>query len=449
VASKTVYHRLPSADAAFLHMDRPTNLMVINFVMLFDERLDEERLRAVISARLLERYPRFRQLVVKGRPPLRGPSFVEDPRFELDRHVHRRELPAPGDDAALRGLVSDLVTSPLEHSRPLWGMHLLDRPGGGCALVVRIHHCIVDGIALAQLMLSLADATPDAPADGPAAEDTLVAARTSHVQAYRRGERTRGTLAGGARNAQALAKLLFTLPDARTALRGRLGTAKRVAWTERLDLALVKRTARAQGASVNDVLLAAVCGALRRHLLEHGGPPRAIRTLVPFNLRPLEEPIPRELGNRFGLVFLALPVDVGGRRERLVELSRRMAAIKRSREGPVSYAILKAMGRTPRRLESRIVDIFTAKASAMTTNVPGPREQVYMAGTRVRAVLVWAPVSGSVGMTVSIFSYHDGVTIGLLVDASLVPEPQAIACCVEDELAELARLEPRVGNGRQ
>jgi diacylglycerol O-acyltransferase / wax synthase len=448
VASKIVYHRLPSADAAFLHMDRPTNQMVINFVMLFDERLDEQRLRAVISTRLLERYPRFRQRVVKRRPPLRGPAFVEDPHFELDHHVRHHELSAAGDDA-LRELVSDLVTSPLEHSRPLWAMYLLKRPGGGSALVVRIHHCIVDGIALAQLMLSLTDATPDAPPDAPVRVDALVAAHSSHVRASRRGERARGTLAGAAANAQALAKLLFTLPDARTALRGELASAKRVAWTGRLDLALVKATARAQGASVNDVLLAACCGALRRHLLERGERPRAIRTLVPFNLRPLEEPIPRDLGNRFGLVFLKLPVDIGSRRECLQELTRRMAAIKGSREGPVSYAILKAMGLTPPRVESRIVDIFTAKASAMTTNVPGPREQVYMAGTRLSTVLVWAPVSGSVGMTVSIFSYHDGVTIGLLVDAALVPEPQVIAHHAEAELAELARLAPMAGSGRR
>ncbi|MFI5010209.1 MAG: WS/DGAT domain-containing protein, partial [Solirubrobacterales bacterium] len=254
--------------------------------------------------------------------------------------------------------------------------------------------------------------------------------------------RVRGRAAGAAANARALAKLLFTPPDARTALRGRLGVPKRVAWTGRLDLALVKATARAQGASVNDVLLAAVSGALRRHLRERGERPRAVRTLVPFNLRPLEEPIPRALGNRFGLVFLTLPVDVAGTRERLRELGRRMAAIKDSREGPVSFAILQGIGMTPRRVERRIVDIFTAKASAMTTNVPGPREVVYMAGAPLRAVLVWAPVSGSVGITVSIFSYHDGVTIGLLVDAGLVLDPQTIARDTELELADLAQLEP-------
>jgi diacylglycerol O-acyltransferase len=444
---ETGHNRLPSADVAFLHMDRPTNLMVINFVMLFDERLDWERLRAVIYTRLVERYPRFHQLVVEGRGPLGGlgrggPSLAEDPNFDLARHLHHRELPS--GEEALQELVGELIASPLAREKPLWDMYLCNRAGGGCALLVRIHHSIVDGIALAQVMLSLTDATPGALADAPPEPDRLVAARSSHVRAYRRGERALGRAAGAAANARALAKLLLTPPDAHTALRGELGVAKRVAWTGRLELAQVKATARAQGASVNDVLLAALSGALHHHLRERGERPRAIRTLVPFNLRPLEEPIPRELGNRFGLVFLTLPVDVAGPRERLRELTRRMAAIKRSREGLVSYAILRGIGLTPRRVERRIIDIFTAKASAMTTNVPGPREPVYLAGTPLRAVLVWAPVSGSVGMTVSIFSYHDGVTIGLLADAGLVPDPQAIVAQAELELQALAGLEPVV-----
>jgi diacylglycerol O-acyltransferase / wax synthase len=439
VGIEKAHQRLPSADVAFLHMDRPTNLMVINFVMLFDERLDAARLRAVIHTRLVTRYPRFRQLVADGLGRVSRPSLIEDPKFDLDRHLHRRELP-PSDEA-LQELVSELVAYPLPREKPLWDMHLIDRRGK-CALVVRIHHCLVDGIALAQVMLSLTDATPGAPADAPAELDRLIAARTSHVRAYRRGERVLGAAAGAAANARALAKLLLTPPDTRTALRGRLSVGKQVAWTGRLDLAQVKATARAQDASVNDVLLSAITGALRRHLREAGEQPRAVRTLVPFNLRPLEEPIPRELGNRFGLVFLTLPVDVAGTGERLRELSRRMAAIKSSREGPVSHAILKGIGLTPRRVERRIIDIFTAKASAMTTNVPGPREPVYLAGTPLHAVLVWAPVSGSVGMTVSIFSYHDGVTIGLLTDAGLVPEPQRITRYAEEELAALAELQP-------
>jgi diacylglycerol O-acyltransferase len=440
MGSEAVQSRLPSADVAFLRMDRPTNLMVINFVMLFDERMEVQRLRAVIDARLVQRYPRFRQRIIEGANA--RPHLSDDPQFELDRHLHRNSLLEPDEDSTLQALLSDLIATPLDRGKPLWEMHLLDRPNGSSVLLVRIHHCIVDGICLAQVMLSLTDATPDAPADAALWQDSLIAARSSHVRAYRRNERIRGTAAGAAAGARALAKLLFIPPDNRTALRGRLGVPKRVGWTGRLDLAQVKATARAQKASVNDVLLAAVSGALHRYLRDRGERPRAVRTLVPFNLRPLGEPIPRELGNRFGLVFLTLPVDLADPSARLQELSRRMVAIKSSREGPISYAILKAIGLTPRRVERRIVDIFTAKASAMTTNVPGPREIVYMAGTRLSGVLVWAPVSGSVGMTVSIFSYYDSVTIGLLVDAGLIGDPQSIARYAELELAELAALEP-------
>ncbi|HEY7951685.1 MAG TPA: wax ester/triacylglycerol synthase family O-acyltransferase [Solirubrobacteraceae bacterium] len=444
-----LHHRLPSADAAWLHMDRPTNLMVINSVMLFEERVDEARLREVIRERLVERYPRFHARVVESRLPLLGPSFEDDPHFDLDRHLHRLGLPAPADEAALRELVGDLIASPLDHAKPLWDMYMIDRPGGGCALIVRMHHCIADGIALARVMLSLTDTESESGVQPADTNTTRTSARGILAGLAQEGLKTVThpahalDLAGSlSADAQALAKLLFSPADAHTALRGELGVARRVAWTGQMELAAVKAIAHAQGATVNDVLLAAVSGALRRHLQGRGEEPQAIRTFVPFNLRPLDEPIPRELGNRFGLVFLTLPVDIGGRRARLEELKRRMAAIKRSPEGPISYAILEAVGLTPPQLESRIVDIFTAKASAVMTNVPGPREVVYLAGTPVRAVLVWAPTSGSVGMSVSIFSYRGEVTVGLLVDAGLVPDPQRIARHTEQELAALGRLKP-------
>jgi WS/DGAT/MGAT family acyltransferase len=486
MTTETAHHPLPSADAAWLHMDRPTNLMVINSVMLFDEPLDQARLREVLRTRLVAPYPRFRQRVTESRlAPLRGPAFADDPHHDLDRHLHRRGLPAPGDEAALQALIGDLIATPLDHAKPLWDMYLLDRPGGGSALLVRMHHCIADGIALARVLLSLTDtapagadaATTPTPPGEPVRESVrgpiggALAAATAPVAA---AAGSAGTLAGAtgravshivhegfetlahpahareladrvAADAQALAKLLFTPADTHTALRGELGVARKVAWTQRLDLQQVKSTAHNQGATVNDVLLASVSGALRRHLREHGEQPHEIRTFVPFNLRPLDRPIPSELGNRFGLVFLTLPVDVAGRRARLQELKRRMDAIKRSPEGPLSYAILQTVGRTPPQVEARIVDVFTAKASAVMTNVPGPRQIVYLAGAPVRAVLVWAPTSGSVGMSVSIFSYRGEVTIGLLVDAGLIPDPHKIMRHTEHELAALGRLKALEG----
>jgi hypothetical protein len=160
--------------------------------------------------------------------------------------------------------------------------------------------------------------------------------------------------------------------------------------------------------------------------------------MVPFNLRPPDQPLPLQLGNRFGLVLLGLPLKVDDAGARLRAVHERMTAIKHSREGAMSYGILGAMGAVPAPVESRVIDFFSAKASLVLTNVPGPAEPVRVAGARVGGVLVWAPCAGAVSMSVSIFSYAGDVSIGFLVDAGLVPDPDALVQRVGDELDALA-----------
>jgi WS/DGAT/MGAT family acyltransferase len=193
-------------------------------------------------------------------------------------------------------------------------------------------------------------------------------------------------------------------------------------------------------ATVNDVLLSAMAGGLRSYLRSRGGLVDEITAFVPFNLRPLDQPLPPELGNRFGLVFLRLPVGTGDRRWRLAEIHRRMDRIKHSPEGAVSYGLLEAIGRTPAQIEKRLVEMFSAKGTAVMTNVPGPRQRVYFAGSPVRGVLVWAPRSGSVAMSVAIFSYAGEITVGLMVDRGLIPDPEKIVSSFGREVEALSRI---------
>jgi len=465
---------MSSADAAWLHMDRPTNLMVINSVLLFDEPVDWERVRRITQERLVDRYPRFRQRVVESRLPLSTPRWEDDPDFALEHHIHHLALPAPGDQRALQELVGELMTVPLDRNRPLWQEYLVDNLGGGAAMIVRMHHCIADGIALARVMLSMTDSAPVAgiaprrprhalrrsrlilgglpvpgtqpvarvvgAAAGLARQGLQVAVSPSHA----------ARLAGAvARDGATALRLLLTPADAASAIKGEPRVSRRVAWSRPLPLAQIKRIAHRHDATVNDVLLAAVSGGLRHYLVDRGHPALEIRAMVPFNLRPLDRPVPRELGNRFGLVLLPLPVGVSGAYRRLNEVHKRMAEIKAGRDGPVSYGILSLMGKAPEPVERRIVDLFSAKGTAVMTNVPGPRETVYLAGTPVRTVLVWAPTSGHIGMSVSIFSYRGEVTVGLMVDAALVPEPERIVRELERELRALAALAPHAGRSRR
>ena len=240
-----------------------------------------------------------------------------------------------------------------------------------------------------------------------------------------------------AADAQAAAKLLLSPRDPTTAIHARLTPVVRVAWSEPFALDAVKAIAHAHGATVNDVLVAAVAGALRRHLGEPDPLAGELHAMVPFNLRPLDEPLPAQLGNRFGLVLLGLPTWIDDPLERLHAVHERMAAIKSSREGQVAFGLLSAMGVTPPAVENRLIDFFSAKASLLLTNVPGPREPVAVAGARVAGVLVWAPCAGDIAMSVSIFSYAGDVSVGFLVDAGLVPDPQQLVAHLGDELAAL------------
>lgn len=453
-----------SADAAWLHMDQPTNLMVITGVIWFEETPDWELVREIIRERFVEPYPRFRQRAVEGRPPLAGPHWEDDPEFDLDLHLHRAALPAPGDRRALQDLVSDLTATPLDPAKALWQFHMVDGYGDGAALVSRIHHSIADGIALSQVMLSLTD---DAPEDGQTALESKgsgpgrsrlgaiidpargaisaaagLAGTVAHesVEVARHPSHLLDIAATTREDADALAKVLFKGAEPKTPLKGKMGVAKSVTWSEPIPLEEVRTMSHETGTTINDILLTAMTGAFRRYLRSRDSLVDELTAFIPFNLRKPGEPLPSTLGNLFGLVFLGLPVGTGERRRRLREVHERMDQIKHSPEGAVSYGVLGAMGRTPLQVEQRLIDVFSSKGSAVITNVPGPREPAYLAGTPVAGVLVWAPCSGDIPMTVTIFSYAGQITVGLMVDSGLIPDPDEIVKGFDIELRALLRL---------
>lgn len=439
---------MAAADAAWLRMDRETNLMVVTSAMWFDEVLDPAELRALITERVLRRFPRFTQRVVEDH----GLYWEDEDAFELTDHLHLVRLPEPAGQAQLEDFTSSLVSLPLSHHRALWDLYLVENFGTGCALVFRMHHAIADGIALARLMLSLTDDPEAEPvAISPAAEPRGVLAALDAVvhdgldlalhplrlaalaDPHRLLDLAGTALAEGS----ALAKLALMPADPRTALRGTAGLQKRVVWSPPIPLDRMRDSGHRVGATVNDLLLAAVAGALRTHLVRRRSPVHDIRAIVPFNLRPMDAPLPAELGNKFGLVYLPLPLTVPRREDRLREMSRRMTAIKKSAEGIVSYGVLELVGLAPAAVENVAIDVFASKGSGVMTNVPGPRHLVTLTGKPVRGTIGWGPTSGELGLGVALFSYAGAVTIGLCVDVGLIPDAGSL---LDDVLAELEGL---------
>lgn len=434
-------------DTAWLRMCRPTNPMMITGVLMFDEPMTLERLKQVIRKRFLA-YPRFLQKAVDTAA---GAAWVEDTNFDIDWHVRLSALPGRSDPQsekrALERFVSQMASTPLDKTKPLWQFHLVERYRGGSALVARIHHSYADGIALVQVLLSLTDTTrkPDRGSELRAAwlkqDGVEVVRRVGAIDRYvKLGGKMLGkgmemyrdpTLAtmlakeGGEIGRELLAALALS-DDPPTLLRGPLGVSKRVAWAEPLDLEEVKAVGRACDCTVNDVLMATAAGALRSYLLERGENVDGVtlRATVPVNLRPLEHA--RKLGNHFGLVFLDLPVGEANPIRRVERVASCMNNLKNSRQAIVAFGLLAALGMAPAALQGVALELFSRKATAVATNVPGPPQPLYMGGSRVRDMMFWVPQTGSIGIGVSILSYNGRVHFGLIADAKLVPDPDAV-----------------------
>ena len=445
--------RMSRVDHAWLRMDNDVNLMMIVGVWLLAPALPYDALVARIESKLLK-VRRFRQKVVHDAV---GAQWVDDPAFDIARHVRREVLqPQPGGSAraALQARCGELAATPLDPAHPLWSFHLVEDFEGGSALVARIHHCIGDGIALISVMLSIADGGAEPPkrrrgAAPPHDEDDWLAevfkpftdltikaigltgagmARSVELLAdpQRPLADTLELAHTATKVAGDVAALALMEDDSPTRLKGRPAGRKVVAWTEPIPLDAVKAVGKGLGCSVNDVLLACVAGAIGRYLHDRGDDPsgQEIRAMVPVNLRPLEDAW--RLGNRFGLAPLVLPIGIENPVARVYDVRRRMAALKGSTQPLLAVAVLAIAGLMSKPVQDGILNLFARKATAVMTNVPGPAKPLSFCGRTIRQTMFWVPASGDIGMGVSILSYAGGVQFGLITDAALCPDPQAI-----------------------
>jgi diacylglycerol O-acyltransferase / wax synthase len=457
---------LTTVDAAWLRMEDPTNLMMVSGIITFKKMIDFDHLKAVIEHKLLA-FDRFRMRVVQSRLPF-GSSYWEiDPTFNLNAHLHRVALPSPGNKAALQDMASDLMSTPLDFSKPLWQFHLIENYEEGCALMCRLHHCIADGMALVFVLLSLTDMVPGTPPPtGPSVNGDEIDNTNSALNALvQQGAKAVGTVwqttskvaseglealvnpahamelaLKGTDTAFAAGRLFLRTPDPQTLFKGELGVAKRVAWSDPLSLGDVKAIKNITGGTVNDVLVSAITGGLRRYMLNKGADVKGLnfRAAVPVNLRTPQEM--GTLGNKFGIVFLSLPVGIGDPLKRLHEVHNRMLELKNSKEAPVSLGILSAMGMSPQEFQGTLVRLFGSKTTAVLTNVPGPPVPLYLAGQKIEGLMFWVPQSGRVSLGISIISYANKVFLGVATDVGLVPDPDTILAGFYEEFEALLAL---------
>jgi diacylglycerol O-acyltransferase len=433
--------RLSPLDAAFLDAedaDRHTSMAIASIAIFDGSPPDPDELLAALTARLPS-IPRYRQRVRRLPLDLAPPAWVDDPAFDITFHVRRTALPAPGDDHELFALMARLMGQRLDRDRPLWEMWIVEGLSGGCwAVVSKVHHCMVDGISGTELYHLLLSSSPEwtsehfgvaelpAPhvsrlADAARTLYDIAAAPFSPVRLAASAVRHPRVLAGRSmQTAQGLAAAAGVMrPTPVTHLTGPVGQ-QRVYVADAVPLSKVKAIASAFNVTVNDVVLAAAAGGYRTVLQVKGDrcDARAVRSLVPVSVRaPGSE---GELANRVSCMFADLPVDLADPLDRLTAVHQQVQNAKDRHEAEAGEVLVELSSYSPFPVISAVLraafHVRQRNIVTVTTNVPGPRQPLFLMGRRLRRLLPYVPIADRVRSGVAILSYCDELAFGVTTD---------------------------------
>jgi diacylglycerol O-acyltransferase len=459
-----LYERLTALDASFLLLEDHDAHMHVGSVALFDLAplrgahggLDMERVLAH-AGEALAAQPRFRQRLTTT-PWFGDPVWVDDPHFNLAYHVRHTALPTPGDERQLKRLAGRIMSQQLDRAKPLWELWFVEGVAGDrFAVIAKLHHCMVDGIASADLMGALlrpereatAHPTPS-PVPRPLPTPTRLVADALLRRAGLPFEVLRASgaaLAAPLRTLRAAGSALGSVgealrsgltPATPTVLNGTLGPHRRFDWL-RVDLAAIKRAAHRHGATVNDVVLAITAGAVGDFLRRRGEAVDGVdfRAMIPVSIRANSEH--HTLGNRVALLVAALPVDERHPQRRLTRVMETMQAVKRSEQRRGTELLEAASERLFSDLFARLAR-FGARLTPynlVVTNVPGPPVPLYLFGARLRAVYPLVPLFTHQGLGIALFSYAGDLYWGFNADWDALPDLHELVTAVDRQCSAL------------
>ncbi|MBA3807841.1 MAG: wax ester/triacylglycerol synthase family O-acyltransferase [Solirubrobacterales bacterium] len=454
---------MSAIDSSFLHVENDATPMHIGAVSMFAGPPPPfAELRAMVQGKL-DLVPRYRQKV-RFVPLAAGPpAWIDDPHFSLTYHVRHTAVPAPGSDAELRQMAARIFSQHLDRNKPLWELWVVEGlDEGRWALLSKVHHCMVDGVAATDLMSVMFSDDSSGAASGewsapPEPSGLEVLARSLAHRASPAGQlagmqralsapgETLRSLAEIARAATSAGRTLK--PVGASSLTGQVGPHRRWSWA-RARLSDVKIVRGALGGTVNDVVLTLITQGFRS-LLEARGEPIAsgqvVRTMVPVSVRRRGEK--GVYNNRVSAVFAGLPVGIAEPAERLVHIRAEMDGIKESKQAVAGDVLTSISGFAPPlllALGSRLVTLSPRlNMHTATTNVPGPQQPVQTLGRRMLESFPFVPVVGSIQIVVAIFSYDGGLYFGVTGDYDGASDIAVLTAGIEQGMDELlARAEP-------
>lgn len=451
--------RLTGLDSSFLHLERGGAHMHVASTTLFEGPPPPYlEFRDHIASRL-HLVPRFRQKVRSVPGELGRPVWVDDPHLNLAYHVRHTSLPPPGSEQQLRNLAARLFSQELDRSKPLWELWLVEGlEGGRFAIVGKTHHCMVDGVSgvdITTVLFDLEKDPPEAPEAPrrwiPSPEPTgaqllaeaLVERVVSPREVYRgfrrvlRGPRRAARkLVDAAEAAGAFARSGLGAPE--TPFNVEIGPHRRFAWVT-ASLPELKQVKDELGGTVNDVILAAVAGAIGRYMRARGHATAGveIRAMVPVSVRSSEQR--GALGNQVSAMMAPLPVSIEDPALRLERVSAQMGDLKSSKQAMGASVMTQLADFAPPTISAQAARLQSRQRffNLVVTNVPGPQFPLYLMGRRMERVFPMVPLAKRQAVCVGIMSYDGQVNFGLIGDFDVMADLDDLAADLEASLAEL------------
>ena len=459
--------RLSPLDASFLHIEDGVSHMHIASVAIFEGPPPPFADIVEMVTAKLELVPRYRQKVRFVPFELGRPVWVDDTHFNIEYHLRHTALPSPGGESELRKLVGRVMSQPLDRSKPLWEIWVVEGlEDGRWAILAKTHHALVDGVSGTDLLAVIMDLSPDTvrpehpsewtPHAEPSNAELVIEAIENMVRSPYEQLRAARAQTRWLRHAAAYAgevvEGVFALsglvrPTPLSSLNGPLGPHRRYAWatTTVEDIRAVRKE---HGGSFNDVVLACITNGFRELLLARDEDvERVVRTLVPVSVRARDES-GRAIGdgtyeNKVSAMFAELPVEIEDPSVRLAAITDQMKDLKESRQALAGEALTSMSGFAPPMLLALGMRIATRAAqhnvNTVTTNVPGPQFPLYAAGRRMLRAFPYVPLGGQIRLGIAIFSYDGEVNFGITGDYDTTPDIDVLAHGIEDGMAQLLK----------
>lgn len=454
--------RLSALDTSFLRLETPEMPMHIGGVFVVggdslrgaDGRIRMHDARRHVEARL-RLVPRFRRRLAEVPLGVGRPMWVDDDDFAITRHVRSALVPPPGSEQQLYDLCAELFEEPIDRSHPLWEIWIVDGLADGrVGIVEKIHHALIDGISGVELAAAIFDPDPDAEPEVPPGAPVGTAPSGLRLLSsavvdqlsdpLRLARRTASTLRSPRDLSEQVTQLAGTAfellrPSAiapETPFNRAVGRQRELRVVA-LDLGSIHAAAHAAGATVNDLVLAAIAGAMRDWFVVEGEQPVDVHVLVPVSTR--HGGMNDEPGNHVGAVTVALPVGEPDAARRLDVVRSRMARVKSAHEGEETARVLDALDHLPALGDGALARLVASQplVNFVVTNLPGPRAPLYFLGGRIEQIVPVVPLGPNLGLGIAVLSYVDELRISLFADPDACRDLDVLAAAIGDRVAEL------------